>query len=219
MNTNEKTILIAKMYVGNYLNEGENIGHEIINLFKDDNGKNYIFITPYGNVNNINNIETVLMIGKTENGVTEIIAKATDLTPVYDDDGLNQQRNYIDKNNIKYAGIKLYDFFKYNTYKQEKEKIFYITFQAGNVLFPKEKIYLTEDKRKEKDNCIFISLGLPRQSMHQFYDENEKSFNNLINDETKWETENKTKKLSKNLNFNIMLNRFIKKIIDNEKNK
>lgn len=214
MNTNEKTILITKMYVGNYLNEGENIGHEIINLFKDDRGRNYIYITPYGVVNNINNIETVLMIGKTENGVTEIIAKATDLTPVYDDDGLNQQRNYIDKNNIKYAGIKLYDFFKDNTYKQEKEKIFYITFQAGNVLFPKEKIYLTEDKSKEKDNCIFISSGLPRQSMHQCYDENEKSLNNLINDKTKWETENKTKELSDNLNFNIMLKRFIEKIIN-----
>lgn len=33
-------LLINQMFAGRYLDEGENIGHEIINLFKDDAGHN-----------------------------------------------------------------------------------------------------------------------------------------------------------------------------------
>lgn len=38
-----REIIINKMYVGAYLSEGENIGHEIINLYRVDDGKNYIY--------------------------------------------------------------------------------------------------------------------------------------------------------------------------------
>lgn len=34
------------MFTGDYLND--NIGHEIINLFKDDNGENYIYLCKDG---------------------------------------------------------------------------------------------------------------------------------------------------------------------------
>ena len=43
-------ILINQLFAGSYLQEGTNIGHEIINIFRDDNDENYLFITPYGNV-------------------------------------------------------------------------------------------------------------------------------------------------------------------------
>ena len=33
-----KEILINQLFAGEYLNEGENIGHEVINLFRDDDG-------------------------------------------------------------------------------------------------------------------------------------------------------------------------------------
>ena len=39
-----KEILLNRMYAGNYLNDDYNIGHEVINLFKDDNGRNYIYV-------------------------------------------------------------------------------------------------------------------------------------------------------------------------------
>lgn len=42
-------IILNRMYVGDYL--GENIGHEVINLMKADNNNNYIYINPYGKVN------------------------------------------------------------------------------------------------------------------------------------------------------------------------
>ena len=43
-------ILINQLFAGAYLQEGTNIGHEVINLFRDDNDENYLYITPMGNV-------------------------------------------------------------------------------------------------------------------------------------------------------------------------
>lgn len=45
-----RTIIINKMYAGKYLETGENIGHEIINLFKSDNGKHYIYLNSQGTI-------------------------------------------------------------------------------------------------------------------------------------------------------------------------
>lgn len=41
-------ILINQIFAGSYLQEGSNIGHEIINLFCDDQERNYLFIPPSG---------------------------------------------------------------------------------------------------------------------------------------------------------------------------
>ena len=37
-------ILINQLFAGSYLQEGTNIGHEIINIFRDDNDENYLFM-------------------------------------------------------------------------------------------------------------------------------------------------------------------------------
>ena len=56
-----KEILINQLYAGDYLKEGENIGHEVINLFKDDAGNNNLFITPSGYVKN-HDLEAVIFV-------------------------------------------------------------------------------------------------------------------------------------------------------------
>ena len=45
-----RTIIINKMYAGKYLETGENIGHEIINLFQSDNGEHYIYLNSQGTI-------------------------------------------------------------------------------------------------------------------------------------------------------------------------
>ena len=45
-----KEILLNRMYSGDYLTTGNNIGHEVINLFRCDNGKNYIYVLSDGSV-------------------------------------------------------------------------------------------------------------------------------------------------------------------------
>ena len=44
----KRLIIINRMYAGGYLTEGENIGHEIINLFRSDNGDNYLWLNSGG---------------------------------------------------------------------------------------------------------------------------------------------------------------------------
>ena len=45
----KRLIIINRMYAGKYLTEGENIGHEIINLIRSDNGNNYLWLNADGN--------------------------------------------------------------------------------------------------------------------------------------------------------------------------
>lgn len=45
----KRLIIINRMYAGKYLAEGENIGHEIINLIRSDNGNNYLWLNADGN--------------------------------------------------------------------------------------------------------------------------------------------------------------------------
>ena len=40
----KRLIIINRMYAGKYLTIGENIGHEVINLIRSDNGNNYLNI-------------------------------------------------------------------------------------------------------------------------------------------------------------------------------
>ena len=54
MKTEENTknvIVINRMYVGDYLNE--NLGHEVINMYTDDNVKHYLYLNATGNFSNV----------------------------------------------------------------------------------------------------------------------------------------------------------------------
>ena len=41
-------IIINRMFSGGYLDDEDNIGHEIINIYKDDNGNKYIYLLAGG---------------------------------------------------------------------------------------------------------------------------------------------------------------------------
>ncbi len=79
-----KEILINKMYSGNYLTTGNNIGHEVINLFRCDNGKNYIYVLSDGSVAREHNdkVEALLLVRWIGNRTMEILAKASSLKQV-----------------------------------------------------------------------------------------------------------------------------------------
>lgn len=47
-NKEKNEILINKMYTGRYLKD--NVGHEVINFYKDDNGDSYVYVMPYGGI-------------------------------------------------------------------------------------------------------------------------------------------------------------------------
>lgn len=63
----EKVIYLNKMFVGGFIDENTgNIGHEIINCFKADDGKQYLYITPTGGISSeLNNkISYIIFVEK-----------------------------------------------------------------------------------------------------------------------------------------------------------
>lgn len=133
----KKEILLNIMYTGTYL-EGTNIGHEIINFFKDDNGNNYIYVLHDGSMSKIHNdkIDTILLVRRCTSNTMEILAKATGLTQIAKikksfrnkekEEQHNLQIAYINEHNITYGGMKPYEIFKNNVWDIKAEQNFEI---------------------------------------------------------------------------------------------
>lgn len=157
-------ILINQLFAGSYLEEGSNIGHEVINLFRDDNDDNYLFITPSGIVNG-HNVERVLFVQNIKGNKTmEVVMKA---------EGLHETTGDEIKQ-IFYSGVNIVDIFKKNLYHGELDATsidIMATYRADKVLFPKKdkRIIITVDStyEAEDDNSVFPDFlsGLNNQTM------------------------------------------------------
>lgn len=217
----KKEILLNIMYTGTYL-EGTNIGHEIINFFKDDNGNNYIYVLHDGSMSKIHNdkIDTILLVRRCTSNTMEILAKATGLTQIArikksfrnkeKEEQHNLQIAYINEHNITYGGMKPYEIFKNNVWDTKTEQNFeiYITFKAADVRKVVKPVYISTDKNIEKNENIFHleNIKLKSQSLKIYipggtdsYDE----LNQIINNKTLWEDRNTTRKVD-NQFFNDM---------------
>ena len=53
-------VLINHMYSGNYLESG-NLGHEVINLFKSDNGNHYIYAMSAGDYDTKSHVNSMFL--------------------------------------------------------------------------------------------------------------------------------------------------------------
>ena len=153
------TIILNRMYAGSYLDEGENIGHEVINLFKDDNGSNYIYINPYGDINkkSDDSVEAILLVKHVEKGVLEVVAKAENLQQVYykkndSEKEINNQNEYIKENQITYGNVLLSEIYEHG----DSEII--ITFKTNKLRTVKKPVFLIEDKSKcyKYENSYFL---------------------------------------------------------------
>lgn len=201
-----KEILLNIMYTGTYL-EGTNIGHEIINLFRDDNGNNYIYVLPYGSMSKIHNdtVESILLVRRCNSKIIEILAKATGLKqiPYFDKPYVGEERkrqhqlqvNYIDNNKITYNGLKPYKIFENN---DGNIACLYVTFKAEEVRKVAKPIYITTDSSNK--NCYFMEdiEHFPSQSPKMYITNELKSYKileDIINDESNWEDKNTTPKV------------------------
>ena len=227
-----REIIINKMYVGAYLSEGDNIGHEIINLYKADDGKNYIYLNSQGTIDlsHGKNRITVLLVRKFATKTYKVLAKAEGVTILdFADSRLPREERYKGQValGLTYGGISLVDLFNENSYhgSLEDEKNAYTTFVADKVIKPKIQIYITDDASASGDNTFFIrtNKGFGKQTLREFYDENEKpdsfvDLNQIIENKELWEDVNTTQaiselpKLQKDPYFNFL------KIIKNEDN-
>ena len=176
------TILINRNFAGGYLSsDPNNVGHEFINLYKTDNGENYLYIAPHGTIGENWNkkIETILFVKPAGgNNIYEIVAKAEGLEQLLScGDILKQknkcknqeklrkinqrleeinkeQREEIKNNDIKYGGAELDSIYNKNADNDPR----YFTFKSQRVYKPTEPSYIVFplDKKgknkKDKDN-------------------------------------------------------------------
>lgn len=182
-------ILINRMCTGTYTIN--NIGHEIINYFKASDGNVYIYILPYGSMNEKydDRIKTILLTSVLSNHRIEIIAKIDNpqqeikfkevkgkkLEKIHE----QQVQKY---KNIYYGGKTLEQIFKNN---YNNQKAIHITFKTDpkNMKKPKDgkHIYITDSKEfTDDDNCIYIKIGndgktLASSSLKQYFDEERKA--------------------------------------------
>ena len=185
------------MYAGSYLDESENIGHEVINLFKDDNGSNYIYLNPSGAINKEyrDSVEAILLVKHVEKGVLEVIAKAEGLHPAnYKVEGkFTNQNEYIEDNKIRYGDVLLSDIYK-NGHKE-----ILITFKADDLRTVNKPVFLIEDETKlyKYENRYFLpEKHFSTQSLRMYYPKNKfpqdyKVFQGLLKDPI-WNSEDES---------------------------
>lgn len=121
----EKTgIVLNRMYTGSYLSS--NLGHEVINMFPDDNGDHYMYLNATGDfsADHVGKIGSMLLIkyaGQDEDGMpwVEVLGYATGLEDIYNPQHKKQRENdtvpckgVTKFKDIKYGGVPICDIFK-----------------------------------------------------------------------------------------------------------
>lgn len=176
-NNKKNVIVLNAMYSGKYLND--NLGHEIINLFKSDDQididgqkyQNFIYLNPYGNFNSSykGRIKDMLMvISVPKKNMFEVVGKATDLVDIFtpvtgfnpklDDEKTPQQQNAEEivrssqEDKIKgltYGGKSLLELFD-----KDKQQAIFVTFASKSVCRPKKRLFIAFDKGGEYRNSV-----------------------------------------------------------------
>ena len=199
-------IILARMYVGKYLIE--NIGHEVINLFKSDNGNNYIYVPHDGKINPKynNSVNAVILVRYLESGIMEIVAKAEELEQVLFktgniDEEAASQIDYINENKVTYGGVPVYRIY----HGSNAEKIT-ITYKCNKLRLPKAPLYLIEDFSKKdlySPNILLPEKHFSSQSLKMYYTQSDFpkdyfALTEMLLSEKYWETENTTQKIDIN---------------------
>ena len=152
----KNVIILNHMFTGKYLNK--NIGHEIINLFSDDNDEQYIYLCKDGKFTPDDRfVEHVIQVRRPDKtkGTLEIINIASELNE-YEED--NEPPTYGKKS--------IYEIFKQNQAQQEK----CITFKANLMRKPKKHLYIWEGKNPENSTMEGVNLKdfNPSQQMREY---------------------------------------------------
>ena len=144
----KKGIVLNRMYTGSYLSS--NLGHEVINMFPDDDGSHYMYLNATGDFSaeHVGKIGSMLLIkyaGQDEDGRpwVEVLGCATGLKDVYNPNRVPQNKETSlfsdDKSKnfegVKYGGVPIHDVFG----DAAQQKVF-ISYYAEKLLVPKEDI-------------------------------------------------------------------------------
>lgn len=236
-------IVLNKMFSGKYLSN--NLGHEVINLFKSDDGKCYLYLNENGMFDRkyANQIDDMLLVknGPTPNTL-EVIGKSIGLKDFYQPprktvnkaaeelEELLRQHKYVLDNKIMYGGTYLHLLFAGNEYQYVN-----ITFEAKTVKLPSvdKRIIISfdEDYIPQSTSEVVVKLtqkDVMRRSLKEYFDEIEQSedynsLKNLINTQSIWGKEiekvNPEKLMIDTFYQRISQNRHLNKLYKGKTNK
>lgn len=171
MSKNKNKIVINRLFAGGFWKE--NLGYEAINLISDDDGRNYVYLMPYGDyaAKHKDKILSVVFVKGLGAHELEVLGYATDL----EDEGIKlpngykrpkktkkesdvdyakklREDTYIKQfkimqddyvKNIKFGGQTIKNIFKEN---KDEDISYYITFKAKKVYEPTKRIVLLDSK-------------------------------------------------------------------------
>lgn len=236
----KRLIIVNRMYAGKYLTIGENIGHEIINLIRSDNGNNYLWLNADGNCdvskfvdkngNLLYDEVLMLMVRMYGHRQWKVLGKAEIdtsvlreyMVPHYNNKNHNLQINKIEKEKIYYGGQPINKIFDANSFNGQLQSgiDIYFTFKAKNVFLP---IEIPENIEKTIINIEGLK-GLANQSLRMYVSEEQEEkletyrlFNQIIDgDIFDWEKANTTAKVDVNSAAITNEKDFFLKIINEE---
>lgn len=204
------------MYSGDFLATEGNIGHEVINLFKDDKGRNFIYALPDGSVakEHNNRIKAILLVRWIGNHTMEILAKAEELTQLIrrkksgrgeHRELHDQQVQYITKNEVTYGGVRLDHIYEGNIYHGTLNyDALYLTFQTHKMRKPLRPIYIADRPVPHPQQNTYVLEGVifSTQSPKMYYGEGTpayKKLESIIANDDLWESENTTEPIKAEL--------------------
>lgn len=176
--------IIDRMYAGRFLDNG-NIGHEITNLFRADNGDCYVYVNKAGDVKPEAKDATRAVIYTRK---ADSIHKQEVLGIAIVEKGVHD----FDYDAIKFGGVSVKDIFSKNVFNGDLDGYVNLNFKAKKVLLPKKKVYITDDvyDGDEKDTFSLSDVRFPSQSLRRYIESETKPFNvveKMINDSEIWD--------------------------------
>lgn len=179
-------IVLNRVFAGGFLDD--HIGHEIVNMYKDDRGRNYVYIQPYGTyqASHHGKIGAVLMVRSVPGmSALEVLGLAIGLTDIFNPAlGYKKQwevhTKYILDNKITYGGVTLLDIFDRSKEKEEDQPV-YFTMQAEYVVRPNRKVYIIYGETKTIDEegaeiVMLLNTNQAKCSLKQYFDPKSKDY-------------------------------------------
>lgn len=202
-----KVILVNNVFVGGYGYDENNLPHEMINFFRSDADKYYVYITPYGAIDSklkIQDLSAIIFVRSAGGSLVEVLAKA-EIDSTNEDEFFtqgvqicgdkNDAENYknikqktfkeryhklVDNEIITYGNASLKDIHKDNG----KDNEVLVTMKVKSLCLPKKTFYFTNKKENVdiRPDVVYTSKKkLANQSMKAYFYEGDEGFDTLSN--------------------------------------
>lgn len=210
MKTNERCILMIKMFTGEYLTQDQNIGHEIVNIFRADNDMHYIY-APWSGLlgrNKDGKVTDILLVQNIGNNKLQVLARINNISAdqhiaqrakLTDEEVRKNIAEYAKDRHVAYNNMPISSVFTNNTYKNKPDiSAAYFTFEIPSEQFrkPLQPIYLTTNKGK------YLLQNTKIRQLAYYTPANGKDFRTLsllIDNKKLWEDEDTSTSVSQNI--------------------